>query len=99
MKVSSVVIRADRVLESLTSVIVPVYVMSAVIAVPRVLHVIAHTICAAALNKIAVLLLRPLEMTSVCPACENAELRISYKQYILYALSKIKILPGAQHQY
>jgi hypothetical protein len=29
-------------------------------------------------------------VTSVCPDCENVELRISYKKYIWYTLSKIK---------
>jgi hypothetical protein len=52
--------------------------------------VIVRVIWAAALNKIAVSLLRPLKMTSVCPECGNTELRMSYKQYILYTLCKIK---------
>jgi hypothetical protein len=38
----------------------------------------------------SVLLLNPIKVTSVRPQCENAELRISYKQYIVYTISKIK---------
>jgi hypothetical protein len=44
-------------------------------------RVTVHVIWAAALNKMAVSLLRPLTMASVCPECENGELRILYKQY------------------
>jgi hypothetical protein len=33
-----------------------------------------------------------LKMTSVCPEFKNAELRISYKQYILYKI-KGKVVP------
>jgi hypothetical protein len=63
MKGSSVDIRANSVLESLTYVTVFVCVIPASIAVPdgdilaRFPHVIVYMICAAALNKIAVLLL------------------------------------------
>jgi hypothetical protein len=90
MKDSTASIRANWVMEPLISVIVCVYAISAAIAFPRLLHVTVYTICRAALNQIAVLLLHPLKMTSVCPKCENAELRISHKQYILHTLSKIK---------
>jgi hypothetical protein len=58
MKDSSLGIWANRVLESLTCLIVFVYVMSAAISVSRFPHVIVYMICAAALKKIAVLLLQ-----------------------------------------
>jgi hypothetical protein len=61
MKDSSVRIRANRVLKPLTSVIAFVYVKSAALAVPRLPRVV-YMICVAALNKIAVLLLRPLTL-------------------------------------
>jgi hypothetical protein len=51
VKGSSVGIRGNRVLESLTSVNVFVYVMSAAIAVTRLPRVIVYMICAATLNK------------------------------------------------
>jgi hypothetical protein len=50
---------------------------------------VVYAICVATLNEIAVLLLRPLMVTSVRQECENAELGISYKQYILHTLSKM----------
>jgi type IV secretory pathway VirB3-like protein len=68
MKDSSVGIKGKRVLECLTLVIIFVFVISVAMAVPiaSLLHVIYSMICAAALNKISVLLL-----ASVCPECEK----------------------------
>jgi hypothetical protein len=79
----SVDARANRVVEAFTSVTV----MSVAIAVPRVNRVTLYAAYAAVSNK-TVLLLNPLKMTSVCPDRENAELRILYKQHILYNLFK-----------
>jgi hypothetical protein len=51
------------------------YGISAAIAVPTFPHVILCMTPTATLNKIVVLLLRPLKV-SVCPEYENAELKI-----------------------
>jgi hypothetical protein len=83
MQGSSVDIRANRVLESLTSVIVFVYVMSAGIAVLRLLVLLFIWF-------VQQLWRRSLQISLVWPQCENAELRGSYKQYILCTRSNIK---------
>jgi hypothetical protein len=64
--------------------------ISAAIALLTFPRIILCTTLVATFNKIDALLLRPLKVTSVCPECENAEFRNSYKQYIMYSFPQIK---------